>query len=79
MEDNKVIYKELSYQIVGILFDVYNTVGYGFLEKHYERAIEKCLINLKLQYIRQAPYIIKFRGEIIGRNYIDFIIENKIP
>lgn len=75
---NKVIYKELSYQIVGILFEVYNSIGYGFLEKHYEKAIEKCFIDARIKYRRQAPYCIRFRGKIVGRNYIDFLIENKI-
>ena len=75
---DKVIYKELSYKIVGILFEVYNSIGYGYLEKHYEKAIEKCLIDGHIQYKRQSPYKIIFRGEVVGRNYIDLVIENKI-
>lgn len=76
--ENIVFYKELSYQIVGILFEVYNSIGYGYLEKYYEKAIEKCLIDASIEYRRQAPYKIRFRGEVVGRNYIDFIINNKI-
>jgi len=43
---NKVIYKELSYRIVGILFDVYNDLGYGYQEKYYERATATYFILL---------------------------------
>jgi GxxExxY protein len=75
---NKVIYKNLSYKIVGILYEVYNFLGYGYLEKHYERAIEKCFKTEKIIYKRQAPYKIFFKGEIIGRNYMDFIIDNRM-
>lgn len=75
---DKVIYKELSYKIVGILYDVYNSLGYGLLEKHYERAIEIKFIKEKIIYKRQAPYKICFNGEIIGRNYLDFVIDEKI-
>jgi len=75
---DKVIYKELSYKIVGILYDVYNELGYGYQEKVYEKAIAKSLIENKIVFLRQAPYQIVFRGEIIGRNYIDFVVENKI-
>ena len=36
-----VVYKELSYQIMAAVFEVYNTLGFGFLEKVYERALLK--------------------------------------
>ena len=75
---NKIIYKELSYIIVGILFDIYNDLGYGYQEKIYERAIAKYLDQKGIVFKRQVPYKIKFKEEIIGRYYIDFIVDNKI-
>jgi GxxExxY protein len=75
---DKVIYKELSYKIVGVLYDVYNELGFGYQEKFYEKAIAEGLDGINIYYLRQAPYQIVFRSEIIGRNYIDFVIENKI-
>ena len=74
----KVIYKELSYKVVGILFEVYNELGFGYQEKYYEKAIEKILLKEKISFKRQAPFILKFRGEPIGKYYLDFIIDNKI-
>ena len=32
--DNKVLFKNLSYKIIGILFEVYNNLGYGYKEKY---------------------------------------------
>lgn len=40
-DKNKIIYPELSYEIVGVLFDVFNDLGYGLQEKYYYRAIEQ--------------------------------------
>jgi len=77
-EVDKVIYKELSYKIVGILYGVYNELGYGYQEKIYEKAIAECFMEYGIIFRRQAPYLIIFRGNIIGRNYIDFIVDNKI-
>jgi GxxExxY protein len=37
----KVIYKDLSYQIMGVMFEIYNELGYGYQEKYYEKAIAK--------------------------------------
>ena len=76
--NNKVIYKELSYKIVGILFEVYNDLGYGYQEKYYQRAIVKYLIAAKIKFRQQAPYSIRAKGEVIGRYYLDFLIDNKI-
>jgi len=77
MED-KLVYKELSYKIVGILFEVYNQLGYGYKERCYEKAIERYLVHKKIDYKRQAPYKVRVQGKIICRQYIDFIIDDKI-
>jgi len=76
--ESKVIHKELSYKIVGVLFEVYNELGYGYQEKYYERAIEKYFIAEKMNFKRQIPYKITAKGEVIGRYYLDFLVEDKI-
>jgi GxxExxY protein len=78
INEDKVIYKELSYQIVGLLFEVHNELGYGYKEKYYEEAIARLFIKNKVKFKRQIPFDIKFKDEIIGRNYLDFLVENKI-
>ena len=40
----KVIYKELSYNIIGAIFEVYNELGYGFKERYYEELLLKSLL-----------------------------------
>jgi GxxExxY protein len=74
----RIIYKELSYKIVGILFEVYNELGYGYKESHYQKALELSFSKSGLRYRSQCPYSILFRNEIIGRYYMDFIIEEKV-
>jgi len=48
--NNKLIYPELSYKIVGILFDVYNELGGGYQEKYYQRAIAKRFKKVNIQF-----------------------------
>jgi hypothetical protein len=57
----KVIYKELSYKITGIMFDVYNDSRYGYQEKYYERAIEKYLTADNINFIKQALFRLPLR------------------
>ena len=78
MESDKVIYKELSYEIVGSAFEVFKELGYGFKERYYEDAITRELKNRGINFKRQIPYKLKYKGEIIGNYRFDFLIEDKI-
>ncbi|MEK6615499.1 MAG: GxxExxY protein [Bacteroidota bacterium] len=73
-----LLYLELSYQIVGILFEVYNTLGYGYQEKYYQKAISALLKKLKINFREQVLVEIKIGDEIIAKGYADFIIDEKI-
>jgi len=73
-----LIYPELSYQIVGILFEVYNQLGPGYPEKYYQKAISAELKRCNLSFREQVFTPLKLKGETIGRNYLDFLIEDRI-
>ena len=74
----KIIYKDLSYQIMGIIFEVYNELGYGYQEKYYEKAIAKSFDEKEINCKRQVSYKVKFKEEFIGIQYLDFLIDDKI-
>lgn len=74
----KLIYPELSYKIMGVLFDVHNRLGGGFEEKYYQRAVEKLLKLNKLNFNRELKADISFEGDKIGKYFLDFLVENKI-
>lgn len=78
VKKQNVIFPELSYIIIGVLFEVYNELGFGYKEKHYELAIEKLFIQKRIEFRRQVPYKIIFKGEYIGRYLLDFTVENKV-
>ena len=75
---DKVIYKDLSYNIVGSIFEVFKELGYGFKERYYEDAIAKEFNKRNIKYIRQIPYKLKYKGEEIGMYKFDFLVEDKI-
>lgn len=45
-----LLYPDLSYKIVGILFDIDNELGYGYKEKYYEQAVSIALENANIRY-----------------------------
>lgn len=78
VKKSQVIYPELSYKIVGVLFDVYNSLGYGYQEKYYYRAIAIAFRKAGLSFKEQIPIPLKYKDENIGRYYLDFLIEGKV-
>jgi len=73
-----LIYPELSYKIVGILFDVYNRFGYAYPEKYLQKAIEEALKTNKVPFKKEEKVDLYFDGKKIGRHFVDFIIDDKI-
>ena len=77
-ETDKIIYPEFSYKIVGILFKVWNNVGYGHKESFYQKAVAEELRINKIPFKEQVAAKVKYLGKEIGLYYLDFLIENKI-
>ena len=77
MED-KLIHKELSYKIRGIIFLIHNELGQYRNEKQYGDALEYRLKEEKIKYEREKVLPISFEGEHPGRNRVDFLIDDKI-
>ncbi len=74
----ELLYKELSYKINGILFKVYNNLGYGYQEKAYQKVIALELDKNKLKYKRELKTNLMYDNHEIGKYYLDFLVDNKI-
>lgn len=75
---SKVIYPELSYEIVGIVFDIFNQLGYGYQEKYYQKAVNLRFKKHNLTFKEQVKVNLNFDNISIGRYFIDFVIDDKI-
>lgn len=71
MNTNKLIFPELSYTIVGIMFSTHNELGQYAKEKQYGDVLEKKLKDANIPYKRELQI-----GE--SGNIVDFLIDNKI-
>jgi|SRR3989339_888087 len=74
----KIIYPKLSYEITGLCFKVHNQLGRFAKERQYADALEILLQKTKIKYQREIAKNYKFEQANIGRNIIDFLIEEKI-
>ncbi len=78
MNANKLIYPELSYKIVGILFEVHTALGNRYQEKYYQRAVEVKLKMQKIPYQRELKVDLKIDNQKIGKYFLDFLIDSKV-
>jgi len=71
-------YEELTHKIIGCAYKVFNTLGYGFLESVYKKAmlIELTKNNLKVE--AEKPLKVYYDNQIVGDFYIDLYIEDKV-
>lgn len=75
---SELIYKELSYEIVGALYDAIKALGADYHEKYYQRTVEKFLKKRKIPYKKEFPVNIEIEDECIGKHYLDFLIDDKV-
>lgn len=78
LKRNDLIEPDLSYEIVGAIFEVYNELGHGLKEITYQRAVASSLKKRGLIFQEQLMCPIKFNGEKVGTRFLDFLVANKI-
>jgi len=69
---------ELSERALGAVFEVANTLGAGFLEKVYERALLRELKLRGIPAVSQASFSVTYKDQRIGEYYADILVENAL-
>jgi GxxExxY protein len=71
-------YGELTEKIIGAAFRVHNSLGNGFQEVIYQRALEIEFRNMGLDYAREFEMAIFYLNQQIGTRRVDFLVHDKI-
>ena len=64
--------------ILGAVFEVSNTLGAGFLEKVYERALLHELRLRGIQAVAQASFPVLYKSQCAGEFFADILVENAV-
>ena len=73
-----LLYKEISKPILQVFYDVYNQLGYGFLEKVYQNAMYFELKSQGYKVEAQKQIKVYFKNQLVGEFYADLLIEDTI-
>lgn len=76
--ENKLVHSEISYEVIGSAFSVYYELGFGHLEKIYQRALAEEFRLRKMKFQEQVPYKVTYKGKNIGNSFFDFLVEDKV-
>ena len=68
----------LSEQIIGCAIQVHKTLGPGFGEKMYAKALAHEFKKSRLSFIQEAPVRVKYDGVFVGMQRLDFTVADKI-
>ena len=77
-EEGKLLYGDLSYKVMGVVFNVYNTIGSCHNEKYIQKAIAADFDALTIKYQREVAAPLIYKEKQIGKYYLDFIIDGKL-
>jgi GxxExxY protein len=70
------LHQELTDQVIKAFYKVYNTLGFGFLERVYQNALFIELRNLGLQCETQKQIKVNYEGYEVGIYYPDIIVND---
>ncbi|NQV18483.1 MAG: GxxExxY protein [Armatimonadetes bacterium] len=73
-----MLYEDLTQQIIGCAYRVYNIMGFGYLESVYEKCLIIELRKIGLKVESQKPVIVHYLNQIVGNYIADIVVENKI-
>jgi GxxExxY protein len=76
--EKTLLHEDITGKILKAFYNVYNELGYGFLEKVYEKAMLYELKLIGLTADNQTPVKVEYKNKIIGDYYADIIVENKV-
>ena len=78
MNTSNYLHKELTDKIIKAFYNVYNELGFGFLENVYQNALYFELINSQLKVEAQKAIEVYYQNRLVGSYKADLIVNNVI-
>ena len=74
----ELLHEELTNAIIKTFYEVYNELGYGFLEKVYQNSLYLELKNKGYKVEAQKKILVYYKGIEVGEYYADLLVEDLI-
>ena len=74
----ELLYKELTFAVIGAAMEVHRILGPGFLEAVYQVALERELTLRDIPFEKQVKLPVSYKDVLIGEYIADFMIDGKL-
>ena len=71
-------HSDITGEVIRAFYQVYNSLGFGFLEKVYENALALELRQSGLDVVQQKPISVHYRGVVVGEYFADLLVEQVV-
>jgi len=71
-------HEEITHKIIGAAYQVFNQLGFGFLENVYKKAMIIELSKSSLKVETEKPLKVYYDKEVVGDFYADLFVEGEI-
>jgi GxxExxY protein len=78
MNETALIERATTNEVIGAFYDVYNTLGFGFLEFVYSLALERELVRRGCSVEREVPISLHYKGELLTAYRLDMLVDRKV-
>jgi GxxExxY protein len=79
MDDHQeLIHADITHAVIGAFFAVHTTLGYGFVENVYARALEVELRSRRVEVQREVLVAVRYRGQEIAYQRLDMLAAGKV-
>ena len=71
-------YEDITHKTIGCAYEVYNQLGFGFLESIYRKAMVIELSKNDLKAQEEKPLRVYYDSQVVGDFYIDLLVEDEV-
>ena len=76
--NSQLVHADITHEIIGAFYDVFNALGFGFVESVYANALPIALTRRGLGLEREKPLTVQYRGVLVGSFRADLLVEDKV-
>lgn len=73
-----LVHPELRFKILGYAFDVYNTLGYGYVEKEYQKALAISFRKNQIPFKEQVYFPLRFENMLLKKAFVILSLMKKL-
>ena len=74
----ELLHADVTQEIIGSFFDVYKTLGYGYLEAVYKKAMVVALGARGVSCVQEKLYTVQFLGQNVGDYRADLVVAGRV-